>query len=492
MIVTQTVNEVHVPKEQPTLRNQRNDFFLWILSFFIVGTVLSGLGISLAITILLIFIVSATMLFYRVPLLLIGIFALFCVTGSAYYTIDDYRYYITKNSLQNKTQFEGRVTSLPVEQTSSQIATVALSTPIKARVFVHLNPYPKIEYGDVLRLEGSIVPPPSDSYGNYLAKEHIHGTLFYPTITISEKKPNAVFTSLYAVRTYTKNTLRELFQEREAAFLIGNMLGDKEGFSKDFLQKLSISGTLHLIALSGFHMTIIVFITLTILNVLFPRNKRLVFTLTFLFMGAFVAMTGFAVSAVRAALMAFVVGLAHQTGRLYDQRNALLFAAFVIAVWNPKAPVFDLGFQLSFAATIAIIYLTPLFKQIPFFRTEGFLGWREVLAITITAQLGVLPITIINFQNFSLTSLPANALILPAIPLLMVLGFLTIGASLFSSTLAVFFSKPTAFLLDYSVFIVDFFSSIPILFNPHIGTLSALIYYLVLLLIYKRFSPAIN
>ncbi|MBT9175436.1 MAG: hypothetical protein DDT22_01114 [candidate division WS2 bacterium] len=203
-------------------------------------------------------------------------------------------------------------------------------------------------------------------------------------------------------------------------------------------------------------------------------------------------MTGFQVSAVRAALMAFIVGLADITHKVYSPHNAIALAAFIITLWNPKAPVFDLGFQLSFLATIAIIYFAPAVKRLPFLRGDGVLGWRDALAITLAAQLGVAPLAIINFGNFSFTALLANVGILAVIPLLTVLGFIVIFLEMTFPPLASLVSQPIVFLIDYVVAVVETFAIVQVPFNPEIGVTISVLYYAVLIGICYRWSPALQ
>ena len=190
--------------------------------------------------------------------------------------------------------------------------------------------------------------------------------------------------------------------------------------------------------------------------------------------------------------MAFLVGLAGVTNRLYSPHNAIAFAALIIAVWNPKAPVFDLGFQLSFLATLAIIYFAPVLKLLPFLRTNGVLGWRDALVITLAAQLGVAPLTIINFGNFSFTALFANIGILAVIPLLTVLGFLVVFFGLLFPPLAFLISKLAAFLIDYVIAVVETFAIVYAPFNPEIGAILAALYYCIVIGICWRWSPALR
>ena len=244
-----------------------------------------------------------------------------------------------------------------------------------------------------------------------------------------------------------------------------------------------------LTALSGQHIVIIIFMAFAVFNWLFNYRRKSVFLATFLLIFLFVAMTGFTASAVRAAIMAFLASLSLQAGRIYSPRNSIALAAFLITLNNPKAPVFDLGLQLSFAATMGIIYLSPIIKRLSFFENDGVFGWRTILSLTLAAQVGVAPITIMNFTNFSFTSLPANIALLVIMPVLLPLAFITVAVGSVVLPLGMILAKLTAFLLDYSNLIIEFFSEAKLSFNPSFGWITALIYYIILIVIYWRFYP---
>ncbi len=472
-----------------------HDFFFISTCAFLAGVISGGLGIAPAFG--AIFILVATLIIFLVfklplrPLLVVT--ALF-LTGSIYYSIDDYKYRETRYAVERVQVIEGVIIDEPRRKTDSQNLEVRIHSSdqeeaVGGSVYVRIDPIPEISYGDIVRVDGEIVPPPQDSYGNYMAKEHVHGSFFYPTIEILGNDANPLLAGLFGIRNHIQKVLERLFTAQQAAFLSGIMLGDKDGFSPEFLEKLSASGTMHLMALSGLNMTIIVFVAIGIFSVVFWKRKRSQFIATFATVALFVAMTGFQVSAIRAALMAFLVGFATISGRLYNPRNAIAFAALLLTIWNPKAPVYDLGFQLSFLATIAIIYLTPVLKRFSLFQTNGVLGWRDVLAITLAAQIGVFPITIINFANFSFTSLLANIAILAVIPLLTVFGFIIAAAGMIFPPLGALLAKPAAFLIDYVVIVVETFASVRIPFNPEFGFFTALLYYAVVVWICWRYPP---
>lgn len=464
--------------------------FFYLAGSFVVGTIAGGVGVS-PLAALLCYACLASLLFvWNVRPLLILMAGISFIAGNTYYAFDDYTYYTGLQKAAHVTALEGIVIDEPRRNLEAQTATVeSRNLDTTVRLFVRTDLYPELHYGDIVLLQGAVTPPPLDSYARYMAKSHVHGTLFYPDIVIVGHEANFLFKALYGLRNEMKERLALLFSQQHAAFLAGITLGEKDEFSSEFLQKLSVSGTMHLMALSGTNMTIIIFAALGVFTVVFRGRTQPIFIATFSLVALFVIMTAFQVSAVRAALMAFLVGLAKVSNRLYKPHIAIAFAAFVIALWNPKTAVFDLGFQLSFLATMAIIYLAPVVKMLPLFQTNGFLGWRDALAVTLAAQLGVAPITIINFENFSLTALLANIGILAVIPVLTVSGFVVAFMAMVFMPLASLLAQPMVFLIDYVIAIVEIFSAIYVPFNPHIGIATALLYYCGMLYVCVRWYP---
>ncbi len=465
-----------------------HDLFFIVGLGIILGTVLGGFGFSVLFVLLLGFILVFLSFYFRILRKVVLIFSIFLLLGAVYYTFDDFLYWTKKENIEFSGDFRGKVFDNPQLREDRQTVRIKVLGEGGGRILVYLRATPVVTYGDELLLSGDILRPPADSYGNYLAKERMHGVSFYPDAKILETGGgNFFFTSLYFVREKIKKSISNLFPQRQSAFLSGVLLGDRGEFSSSFLEKLSSSGTMHLTALSGLHMTIIVFLIFSVVSVLCFGKKRTAFFIVFFVVFLFVAMTGFKVSAIRASIMAFTAGLAKYLGRNYNPRNAIIFAGLFLTLLNPKAPVFDLGFQLSFSATLSIIYLVPVIRRLSFFNQDSFFGWRDILAITIGAQLGVAPLTIMYFENFSFTSLFANIAILVVMPFLMVSGIVVVLIYFVLPSFAVILSKPTFFLLDYSIFVVEFFYRFRLSFNPNLNWFLVVLYYLFLIFIIYRY-----
>ena len=165
----------------------------------------------------------------------------------------------------------------------------------------------------------------------------------------------------------------------------------------------------------------------------------------------YIVMIGAPASAVRAGIMAGVLLLAQKTGRLYFAGRALLIAAAIMLIFNPLLLFYDVGFQLSFLAVLGIIYLFPIFDfhLSRFLKNKGSRWFRQILALTLSAQIFTLPILVYNFGSVSLISPLVNVLVVPLLPVILIFGFLGILAGLFGQFLGMMFSFPVFGILSY-------------------------------------------
>jgi competence protein ComEC len=204
----------------------------------------------------------------------------------------------------------------------------------------------------------------------------------------------------------------------------------------------------------------------------------------------FVIMTGLSASAVRAGVMGTLLLFAMKNGRLANAQNAVLAAAGIMLFFNPLLLRYDVGFQLSFLATLGIIYLYPLFESLVDKKGKIFWLW-EIMFLSLSAQIFVLPIILYNFQNLSLISLVANVLVLPIIPLTMLLGFLMAITGFIFLPLATIMAWLTFLPLKYEVEVIQIFGGLKYsaLVIENISEVFIFIWYLIILagiIVYRR------
>lgn len=206
----------------------------------------------------------------------------------------------------------------------------------------------------------------------------------------------------------------------DEAMLIAGILYGEQDFSAELREDFKRAGLMHLVAVSGSNVTIVVSMFLGLALGLGFRRRQAFWGVTIM-LAVFVGFVGFAASILRAAFMGWLVILARHVGRLARTRHLLLVAAAVLNVFNPWLLVFDPGFALSFLATWGLMAWAPLFEPRLAWLPKTF-GLREGLATTLGATLMTAPYLAWAFGRMSLAGILTNALALPLVPWAMLWG----------------------------------------------------------------------
>ncbi len=337
--------------------------------------------------------------------------------------------------------------------------------PVKRfNVRITARPYPRFTIGDFLLVRGFIERPENTADFNlasYLEKDTIYAISSYPRIEKMDAHPATslrIKSALLHVKTYFTDTIKSLFHEPHASYLAGLLVGDRAGIPRDLYDAFKATGTAHVVALSGFNISIIA-LTLLFLFQIVGLPYVLSGILLSVSIIVFSIMVGGEASIVRAAIMGIIAVMAGQNFRMYDSGRALLGAAFLMVFADPKLLRFDIGFQLSCAATAGIIFIAPLIERhLTAIRSAVF---RASLSATLAAEAAVTPLLILHFGSASLIAPLANILILPTIPYAMLFGFIAGMIGMISPILS-FIAVPFAWLLlTYEISIVSFLARVP-------------------------------
>lgn len=365
------------------------------------------------------------------------------------------------NDLKKEITLIGTVVKEPDIGVNSTKLTIRVG---KEKILAVVNRYPEYKYGDKLKITTQLESPPvfeEFNYQNYLKKEGIYSIANFPKIELIGQD-FSLFTFFYFKILSFKDRVKEIIYERLPFFhgsvLSAMILGDKSGLLSDFKNKLSITGLSHIVAISGMHIAILTGILIPfLLGLGFWRSQAFYFVI--ILISFYIILIGFPSSAVRAAIMAGIFLFGQKIGRRSVSGRALFFSAGIMLTLNPLLLFYDIGFQLSFLATLGLIYLSPLFQNwLKFIPQEKFFNLREILSLTLSAQIFTLPILVYNFGRVSLVAPLTNILVLPIVPLLMISGFLFVIFGSIWSFFAWFFSFPCWFFLSYMIKIVEFFS----------------------------------
>lgn len=204
-------------------------------------------------------------------------------------------------------------------------------------------------------------------------------------------------------------------EEEQFAVLAAMTLGDKSALTKELRETYSVTGASHILALSGLHLGIIYLLLFRL--TLGRRRSWLSQVIIILSIWAFAFLTGLSTSVIRSATMISIYALFSVGGRHRSPVNILCFTAIVMLLVNP-ASLFDIGFQLSFSAVLAILLLMPLFES--FFPEHYFEGRPlqhyvyNMVGLSVAAQIGVAPLIAFYFGRFSTYFLLTNFIVIPA------------------------------------------------------------------------------
>lgn len=367
---------------------------------------------------------------------------------------------------------EIRGQSLSFRLSVHHITVDGISSGIKGNALVRLPFYKELHYGDVLQLSGRLETPQQFDdfdYREYLANQHIYTLINYPGERLLQT--GAGFPPLawiYAARDRLANSLSSCLPEPHGSLAQAILLGLRGSLPDPLVQSFYLTGTTHLIAISGLNLTIVLGIVLTLSIWLLGRRNRLYIWISLSFIWLYALLTGLPATMVRAAFMGSAFLLAELLGRQRNGITALSLAAMLMLATDPLV-LRDISFQLSFLSMLGLVLIAPFL--IRFFNSDTqddnrYLKWIKLASVTsfgttLAAILATWPVTVMNFHTFSLVSLPATFFAMPAFPGIMVTSMLTAATGLIWQPLGIATGWIAWLFLSYFLLIVNIFSSIP-------------------------------
>ncbi len=351
-------------------------------------------------------------------------------------------------------------------------------------------------YGDRLRLQGQLVTPSEDetfSYRDYLARSGVYSYLAYPQIArLAHGLGNPLLSGLYTFHDHAVQTIYRIFPDPEASLMAGILLGEPQGIPAQVQADFRATGTSHIIAISGFNITLVAGLFSLLFSRLWGRRRGAIAAA--IGIGLYILLVGASAAVLRAAIFGWLTLFGRQLGRRQTGLNSLFFTGALLALFNPLV-LWDAGFQLSFTATAGLmLYAGPF--------SAAFNAWAErhlpasiasriaqpvseyVLA-TLAAQVTLLPVLLIIFHQLPLSSLLVNPLILPAQPPLMILGGLALGLGLIYPPLGQIAAALAWPFTAYTIRVVEAFASLPgtVLHTGNTSWWFAAVFYALLILI---------
>ena len=370
-------------------------------------------------------------------------------------------HFVTFEIVDEPKEISGRVSAI-IELQNISIEGNNYKINSNALLSFKNNSKVKPQYGSIYQVEGFLDSPASSrnpgefSYKNYLAFQNIYSILSFDEKSdlklIKAEGGNIFFRKLVIpAREFVRKIVNLSFEPERGNFLLGLLLGDRTNISPEIKNAFIKTGTIHVLAVSGSHVILIVAIIFYFFTMLrLPQKIKIISTILVLIF--YTSFTGNTPSVARATLMAIVILLGKLSQEKSNIYNNIGFAAIILMIINPKE-LYNAGFQLSFAAVLSMIYfysrILQKFNFIPFkirknYFVESLIG---LFSITLAAQIGTLPFTVFYFKSLSFVSLFVNIFVVPIVGLIIVIGFVAVIFGVLSIPIAMFYNNVNEILI---------------------------------------------
>jgi len=451
--------------------------FLYTLCFGLAAGVALGLIFTVTTTFLLLGVCGALALIALGALLhnkkvfLVAIALLALVLGGV-----RAEFFIAKESQANisaflgKADIAGTVASDPQVSGAHLQADVAVvsvnGTPAQGTLLAFLPPETGLSYGQTVTLRGTLAVPASFvgdngnifDYPGYLRVQGVSMLLMQAQLESAKPAGPSLFGVLFFIKHAFDASLERVLPEPDASLLEGILLGQRHGLPKDLTQAFVVAGLIHIVILSGYSMSVVSEGMLRSLGFL---PKRIQMICAALCMILFVLMTGAAATTVRACSMALVALVARYFHRTTIALRSLAAIAACMVLSNPPLILGDASFFVSVLATFGLIVFAPAIEKM-LWRVPKRFEMRAIITSTIAVQIFALPALLYFTGNISFFSVPANVLVLPLLPLVMLAGLASGLLGFVSTALALVPAVITDLMLQWILLVAHTTEALPL------------------------------
>lgn len=329
-----------------------------------------------------------------------------------------------------------------------------------------------VHYGDQITFVGNVTPvsaalnPDAFDYRQYLFYKNIHHQIFVKSDQwelTGTGQGSAVWALAYICRDYCISVIRRFLGDGdEFAVASALLLGYDDAVSPELKQAYIQTGSMHILAVSGMHVGLIYLLLAQIFKRIRLRKKWWTFfeIITCLaIVWGFTLLTGASASVLRASTMFSFLIVGIKFKRFINIYNTLAASVLCLLLWNPFL-IFDVGFQLSYAAVIGIVYFQPRVYKLLIFTNFAFDQVWQLTAVSFAAQLGTLPLSLYYFHTFPTWFWLSGLIAIPVSSLALYAGIAMLLVNMFSPMIAWYAGKAfywLIWLMNQSIFMVQKF-----------------------------------
>jgi competence protein ComEC len=343
---------------------------------------------------------------------------------------------------------------------------------VSGLLLVRMSRFPGYHYGDVLQVKGRLETPPqldSFDYRDYLARKGVYSLMLYPQVeSLGSGKGFKPLEGIYDLRHRLSESLGSALPEPQGSLAQGILLGLQGNIPASLKTAFSQTGTAHLLAISGLHVSVVAGIVLSVGIWLFGRRRGTYIWLALGIIWLYALISGMRTPVIRAAIMGSLFLFAEYSGRQRSAITSLGIAAAVMLGIHPQI-LWEVSFQLSFLAMAGLIFFFPPLRgwgrraiaavageegaaaSAANFFVDGF-------AVTLSAIIATWPVVAYNFNIVSLVALPATFFALLALPGIIVTAALVSVLGLFAPPLAQVMGWLAWLFLSYTMGVIQVFA----------------------------------
>jgi len=303
----------------------------------------------------------------------------------------------------------------------------------KSLVYIQKSKLSKqLNYGDVIICNTKFNPiianknPLEFNYANYLKLFNIHHQAFITSDNWKKigEKPNQLFKLTYSISSYLSNIINtSKLTYNNKAIAKALLIGEKEDLDKDILRTYSSAGAMHVLAVSGLHVGIVMLVLIFILKPIkqLKYGHKIYITLILSGVWSYAFITGLSPSVLRSALMFSFIIIGKELQRETSIYQSILISAFILSIINPLV-IFKVGFQLSYLAVLGIVYLQPKIYNLIYVKYKILNYIWQISSVSIAAQIATFPIGLYYFHQFPNFFLISNLVVIPLAFIIILLG----------------------------------------------------------------------
>ncbi|MFK5889687.1 MAG: ComEC/Rec2 family competence protein, partial [Flavobacteriaceae bacterium] len=281
-------------------------------------------------------------------------------------------------------------------------------------------------------------------YKTYLENKHIYRQIYTDksAIILLDKRKKSLYSYAQDFRTrIVKAFVKKGLKGDELAVVEALLLGEKQDISTSLRQDYANAGAVHILAISGLHIGIIMFLLSWLLKPLeyFKNGKNYKLIIIILFLWVYAVIAGLSPSIIRATTMFTALSISLFSNRKTDVYNILALSAFVLLLINPHY-LFDVGFQMSYLAVLAIVAIQPKLVALWHPKYKIVRYFWQLLCVSTAAQIGVVPLSLYYFHQFPGLFFLTNLVVIPLLGFILGFGLLLVFLASINSLPAILMS----------------------------------------------------